>query len=498
MAIADYDPLYQPIRGKIQGTVLQTGRNAPVIKSIDNNKGSKLPGFQLSKARLQHAATLWRQLSPADQATWNAARPDFPTVDRYGNPVLSSAYSLFLRAIAPIDASRQTFLTTPGSIFTGTVPPAAEVTNIAGAITFKSMEAPPGQNFDAAVFCTRYNPVSKYFPKPSFRQVLRLDDYSGLESIDITSFIAQEFGPHTSDSRVFWCVKTWKTGTPELVGYTCGFVDVDYITPYLFIMDEIPDGVFSVGLARKVSAYTGDCALLNRSPEGDLVIPFLDNFADLSSAPTFYAGDARVVEQYDQLYPNVLSSIAGTLGYSRSYNFFNYWSNTNRVPSSYTGPFRSLRNTDPFTVSVVVDFRVAVPTTLFLHLLGRQAVYVTLGVRWFTGGTVMRVYLRDPIVYKQFTFSPTVGTRVLVFSFSGSNPAHLDDLEVYLDDMAVPLSETSRSTTVSVPQVTYTMYDMRSLQAGIFHVEHDMWSRVLSPTERLFLKDMYSQKYTLL
>lgn len=232
MAIADYDPLFQPIRGKILGTVMQTGRNAPVIKSIDNNHGQQLRALQNSKAQLQHAAALWRELDPADQLIWDAKRPDFPTVDRYGNPVLSSAYSLFLRAIAHLPNDRQVFLTSPGSPFTGTLPPDAQVNNDAGSIKFTSMEAPVGQNFDVSVFCTRYNPVSKDFAKPSFRRVLRMDDYTGSHSIDITVFIEQEFGPIDPDSRMFWCVKTWKTGTPELVGDTCGFVDGSATPPH--------------------------------------------------------------------------------------------------------------------------------------------------------------------------------------------------------------------------------------------------------------------------
>lgn len=225
MAIADYDPLFQPIRGKILGTVMQTGRNAPVIKSIDNNHGQQLRALQNSKAQLQHAAALWRELAPADQIIWDAKRPDFPTVDRYGNPVLSSAYSLYLRAIAHLPNDRQVFLTSPGSPFSGPLPPDAQVANVGGVITFTSMDAPVGQNFDVSVFCTRYNPVSKTFAKPSFRRVLRLDDYTGEQNIDITGFIEQEFGPIDPNSRIFWCVKTWKTGTPELVGENCGFVE---------------------------------------------------------------------------------------------------------------------------------------------------------------------------------------------------------------------------------------------------------------------------------
>ena len=230
MAVVDWNPLLDPLRGKELGTVFQTGRWASVIKSKQSGQGQQLRPLKASKASLQHAATLWAQLSPADQAAWNAARPDFPTVDRYNAPVLSSPFQLFMRAIAPLAPDRQQFLTVPGSVFTGPLPPGPGLTYDGSVLSFKTMEAPPGQNFNTALFCTRPAPASTYFAKPSFRQVAFLDDYTGLVSSNVTAQYTALFGDIVEGSQLFWCVKTWKEGTPELLDETCGIL---FIQPYI-------------------------------------------------------------------------------------------------------------------------------------------------------------------------------------------------------------------------------------------------------------------------
>ena len=119
MAIVEYGIGITALRGKVQGTVFQTGKYESVIKGKSSGQGQRLRPNLNAQSAFSHATTLFNQLSAPSVANWVAAIPDFPTEDRFGNPVLSSARDLFMRTIARKSISQQTALTTPRTVYSG-------------------------------------------------------------------------------------------------------------------------------------------------------------------------------------------------------------------------------------------------------------------------------------------------------------------------------------------------------------------------------------------
>lgn len=97
MAVVQLAPLVSEIKGKIGGVVFQTSRYGQIIK-INNFRGSNPTGTRgIVDTNTKGTNSWWGSLTLAQQDAWAAASIDFPTVDRYGNPIISTGYNFFQR-----------------------------------------------------------------------------------------------------------------------------------------------------------------------------------------------------------------------------------------------------------------------------------------------------------------------------------------------------------------------------------------------------------------
>jgi hypothetical protein len=97
MPLVKFSALVSGMSGKAQGSVFATNRSGAYFR---NNTGKIKPQTaKNSKQRSLFTAVsqAWRELDNDEQAAWNAAAPNFPRVNRFGDPVVPSGYNVFMR-----------------------------------------------------------------------------------------------------------------------------------------------------------------------------------------------------------------------------------------------------------------------------------------------------------------------------------------------------------------------------------------------------------------
>lgn len=93
------------IRGKVQGTVFQYCPYGQVVKGglLDPiSAGAKLTKADAGrvmpvKAYLTTLSSAWRALSDADRATWTTQAPNYPFLNRWGDPYTPSGFLLYMK-----------------------------------------------------------------------------------------------------------------------------------------------------------------------------------------------------------------------------------------------------------------------------------------------------------------------------------------------------------------------------------------------------------------
>lgn len=122
MAVVQLAPLVSEIRGKVGGVVFQTSRYGQIVK-INNFRGSNRTGDRgiVGTDIAKGSNSWWGLLSAGQQAAWASASIDFPTTDRYGNPVVSTGYNFYQRTrlLFP-DSAGYDYTTPPVLVVDGT------------------------------------------------------------------------------------------------------------------------------------------------------------------------------------------------------------------------------------------------------------------------------------------------------------------------------------------------------------------------------------------
>ena len=95
MAVVKLSPLVSEIRGKVGGVVFQTSPYGQIAK-INNFRApvsyTRMTGWDNTKKNIEE---WWGLITPADQEAWGNAAINFPTTNRYGDPVISSGHNFF-------------------------------------------------------------------------------------------------------------------------------------------------------------------------------------------------------------------------------------------------------------------------------------------------------------------------------------------------------------------------------------------------------------------
>lgn len=217
MAQILWDPLIEPLRGKDQGAVFQTNPNGDILLSKNSGKNTDSQTQADARARFQHAASLWRDLSPGEKANWLAASTSFPTVDRYGNPLLSYGFQLFMRAIASLPIADQFAQATPAAAYLGPTPVDPVLSYASGVLTFSAPAPPPGDTFRTQLFASVCSPITRARPNTSPRLIYDSGPQTVALSEDVTAEYLASFGQLPKPSFIFWATKIYLQDTPEIV-----------------------------------------------------------------------------------------------------------------------------------------------------------------------------------------------------------------------------------------------------------------------------------------
>lgn len=97
MASVKLSPLVSEIRGKVGGVVFQTGPYGQVVK-INNFRGSNPTGNRgTDQPTTKGTEGWWGALTPAGRDLWATRSINFPTTNRYGDPLISSGHNFYMR-----------------------------------------------------------------------------------------------------------------------------------------------------------------------------------------------------------------------------------------------------------------------------------------------------------------------------------------------------------------------------------------------------------------
>lgn len=97
MASVKLSPLVSEIRGKVGGVVFQTSPSGQIVK-INNFRGSNPTGSRGSDLdSIKGVNSWWGALSVAQRDLWATRSLQFPTTNRYGDPLISTGFNFYMR-----------------------------------------------------------------------------------------------------------------------------------------------------------------------------------------------------------------------------------------------------------------------------------------------------------------------------------------------------------------------------------------------------------------
>lgn len=115
-----YSALVNSTSGKLNGSVASHNKGGSYLRNKGIVSNPRTPLQTLQRSRMGSIASTWRTLSPTEQAAWNAAAPDFPYTDPFGQIKYLSGFGLFQRLNLNLNAVLST------SAVLLTVPPAKQ------------------------------------------------------------------------------------------------------------------------------------------------------------------------------------------------------------------------------------------------------------------------------------------------------------------------------------------------------------------------------------
>lgn len=85
------------MKGVLGGTIFQFVGSQQIARTRKNFNKLSSTRWSVQKANQASIAKIWRTLTVAQKATWDAQILNYPTVDKFGNPRTPSPYELFNR-----------------------------------------------------------------------------------------------------------------------------------------------------------------------------------------------------------------------------------------------------------------------------------------------------------------------------------------------------------------------------------------------------------------
>jgi hypothetical protein len=295
MALVKYFDGITPIRGKVLGTVFQTGKYGAVIKGKHSSQGQLLRKNLDAQEAMSKASTLFDTLTPAQKNNWELARTSFPTEDRYGTPKISTAREVFMRTIARKPIDFQTALPIPRQPYTGAQINPGQLNFINDQLIYTTDAPPQNESFSASLFVSPPLSLGRTTSAPKMVRLLYIDAYQGALTIDLTAAYEAIFGALPEFFSINYCEEIYNQNTPQILSDNCNNITVEPQPIYLY-----GDAIWSV--RRLKPNYTGDCIRVRRSSDdAEMNIAFVGADLDTSTLTTFIgANDGLIVKWFDQ------------------------------------------------------------------------------------------------------------------------------------------------------------------------------------------------------
>jgi len=100
MATIKHSGLIDQLKGKLHGSVFQSGPGGNVIRGGKMYCRTAMYNRNNATYITPQVSSMWKTLAQSDRDTWQAQVGNYPTTDKFGNPRTPSAYTLFMKVNA--------------------------------------------------------------------------------------------------------------------------------------------------------------------------------------------------------------------------------------------------------------------------------------------------------------------------------------------------------------------------------------------------------------
>jgi len=98
MAVVQYGSLVTELKGSVGGQTFQSTRSGFSVRNKPLPRNPRAPIQQSLRSIIQYLSQHWRGLSDGERLSWDVQGPNWPAVDKFGNPKVLSGYEIYIRA----------------------------------------------------------------------------------------------------------------------------------------------------------------------------------------------------------------------------------------------------------------------------------------------------------------------------------------------------------------------------------------------------------------
>jgi hypothetical protein len=165
MALVQFGSVVTNIKGKVGGHYFKGSLGGAALQSTgltgrtghnqypSSSRGITQSGQKVS-AVLLIVVRSWKSVSAVNRAAWQAAAPNFPTVNKFGVPVKPSGYHCYVHINFSRVSNNLSILATPPAVIAGVLPPTFTITTASSSSLSITLGAAVPTGFQLTVCAT--------------------------------------------------------------------------------------------------------------------------------------------------------------------------------------------------------------------------------------------------------------------------------------------------------------------------------------------------------
>ena len=165
MAVIQFGAIVTNAKGKIGGHYLSNSLGGPTLQSnpkVNKGAGAKgsagVSGSTYNRAQvssiLLYVVRSWKNVSAANKLAWAAAAPNFPTVNKLGQPIKPSGYHCYVHINYGYYFTHSTLLASPPAVVVGILPPVFTIVTCSSSVQEINLSAAIPAGFMAVLKAT--------------------------------------------------------------------------------------------------------------------------------------------------------------------------------------------------------------------------------------------------------------------------------------------------------------------------------------------------------